>query len=160
MYNFILSMLILMLITVAALVAEFSFLISGYNLGKPTPDNRNKLTRLTYGLLISQTISILGSQLVLYAFAIKYWIVGQKLQLAQAEINMESKNKMFTLVLFGGGALYALLTIIPLILETIAVSNPDGNKLQNNAFILNGVIAILLIFISILFLADGFRRIN
>jgi len=148
-----------MLITVAALVAEISLSISLFNLAESAPDNTDKLTRLGYGLFISQTISILGAQLALYAFAIKYWIVGQKLQLAQAEINMESKNKMFTLVLFGGGALYALLTILPIILETIALNKLDLKKLKI-AGKLNGVIAIVLIFVSILFLADGFRRIN
>ena len=74
---------------------------------------------------------------------------------------MESKNKMFTLILFGGGLLCALLSIVSLVLQIIAFSKLDGTDINFAGYhkFSSSVTAAFLL-ISICFLVDGFRRMN
>jgi len=57
---------------------------------------------------------------VTWAFSAKYWIVAYKVQLFQAETNIDSKAKLFAWILFGGCAVFTLLTIIAFIPQILA----------------------------------------
>lgn len=68
---------------------------------------------------------------------------------------------MFTLILFGGGLLCALLSIVSLVLQMIALSKLDGTDINFAYFHkLTKYVTAAFLLISICFLVDGFRRMN
>lgn len=76
-----------------------------------------------YAYVAFQYVQVIANNLVTWAFSAKYWIVAFKVQLFQAEINLSSKAKLFAWILFGGGALFTLLSTIAFIPQILATTN-------------------------------------
>ena len=95
-----------------------------------------------------------------WAFSAKYWIVAYKVQLFQAETNIDSKAKLFAWILLGGGALFTLLTaiaFIPQILATIKSKKTDGDP---RTFVYVLIPQAVVLGFSICFLVDGVLRLR
>lgn len=93
--------------------------------------------------------------LVFWLFAVKYWIVAKKLELFRQEIRFESKIKYFSRILFGGAAAIVIFSLAALIPEFILFT-----QIGINAAIPTIAVCVVTLFISIIFLIDGFRRMN
>ena len=63
--------------------------------------------------------------LVLWLFAMKYWVVAKKVEIFQAEIRLETQPQTFDLVLKGGVVVITLLTTISVIPEYIVLAYAD-----------------------------------
>ena len=100
--------------------------------------------------------------LVLWLFAMKYWVVAKKVEIFQAEIRLETQPQTFNLVLKGGVVFFTLLTTISVIPEYFVLADADFTRTRaiwlSTVSLLAG--EIIVIFISICFLVDGFIRIR
>ena len=73
--------------------------------------------------MVFQYLQSVANNLVTWSFSAKYWIVAYKVQLMQAEIKLDTKARLFALLLFGGCATFTLLSTLAFIPYVIAIEN-------------------------------------
>jgi hypothetical protein len=100
--------------------------------------------------------------LVLWLFAMKYWVVAKKVEMFQAEIRFETQAQLFNLILVGGAIFFTLLTTISVVPEYLVLNDtPDTVSRAvwiSTVYLIAGEMFFL--FVSICFLGDGFFRIR
>ena len=70
-------------------------------------------------------VALVAYNLVLWLFAMKYWVVAKKVEFFQAEIRFETQAQTFNLVLKSGIVFFTLLTTISVIPEYVVLADAD-----------------------------------
>jgi hypothetical protein len=63
---------------------------------------------LLFAVYSLEYVALIANNLVLWLFAMKYWVVAKKVEMFQAEINFESKTLTFNRMLFGGAVFFTI----------------------------------------------------
>ena len=123
------------------------------------PDQQEKIVSLVHAVYVSEYVCVVLTNLVVWWFAVKYWVVSKKVQMFQDEINFETQQRTYSLILFGGSAFFTLITTLATIPE-FAVTKKQKDDLsqikQSWTYVLGSEILVLVC--SIIFLMDGFYR--
>jgi hypothetical protein len=117
---------------------------------------------LLFAVYSLEYVALVAYNLVLWLFAMKYWVVSKKVEIFQAEIRLETQPQTFDLVLKGGVVFFTLLTTISVIPEYFVLADADFSRARavwlSTVSLLAG--EIIVIFISLCFLVDGFIRVR
>jgi hypothetical protein len=68
-------------------------------------------------------VALVAYNLVLWLFAMKYWVVAKKVEIFQAEIRIETQPQTFNRVLIGGAVFFPFMTTISVIPEYLVLAN-------------------------------------
>ena len=109
-------------------------------------------------------VALVAYNLVLWLFAMKYWVVAKKVEMFQAEIRFETQAQLFNLILVGGAIFFTLLTTISVVPEYLVLNDAPPDTVSSRAVWISTVYLIagemFFLFVSICFLGDGFFRIR
>ena len=95
---------------------------------------------------------------IFWVFALKYWGVALKFELAVGELEITKKNKLVNALLFAGLALIAILGITTLSLALIELKSVlNEEKISLKTFILFDLLILTMLLPSLFFL-DAIRR--
>ena len=107
-------------------------------------------------------VALVAYNLVLWLFAMKYWVVAKKVDMFQAEVRMDSQTQTFNLVLKGGAVILTLLTTISALPQYFVLADPSLQSARDVWLSTVSLLAveIIIIFCAVCFLIDGFYRIH
>ena len=78
---------------------------------------------MLFAIYSLEYVGLVAYNLVLWLFAMKYWVVAKKVEIFQAEIRIETQPQTFNRVLIGGAVFFTLLTTISVIPEYLVLAD-------------------------------------
>ena len=117
-----------------------------------------QLNRLLFTMMAPYFIILDVGPCVFWIFAMKYWSVALKFELAAQEQDITSKTKLVDTLLFGGLIYTTVLALVTTILVTVDLHNYliDGNRTEVHVYSI--YFFLFAVLVSCLFLFDAFRR--